>query len=122
MAQKYGVSASVQAADLARPGAAADLQAALQRKSTRVDVLVNCAGVLEQGAFTAMDAASHQGIIDLNISGAHRHAVAFVPGMVEQGQGRVLNVASIAAFQPIPTLATLCGQQGLCAVFVGVFG
>lgn len=111
LAQKYGVSASVQAADLARPGAPADLQARLQRQKQTIDVLVNCAGVLEQGVFTNMDAASHQGMIDLNISALTGMLSAFVPGMVKQGQGRVLNVASIAAFQPIPMLATYAATK-----------
>ena len=98
-------------ADLARSGAAEKLAAALARKKVHVDVLVNCAGVLEQGEFTAVSPAKHQNIIDLNISGLTAMLSAFVPAMATRGSGRVLNVASIAAFQPIPTLASYAASK-----------
>ncbi len=108
---QYGVPASVQASDLARPGAALALATALQHQGVDIDVLVNCAGVLQQGEFAAMDSASHQGMIDLNISALTAMLSAFLPGMQARGSGRVLNVASIAAFQPIPTLATYAATK-----------
>jgi len=111
LARKYGVAVSVQPSDLAKPGAAAQLLATLSRKHSSVDVLVNCAGVLEQGAFTSIDHAAHQGIIDLNISGLTAMLSVFVPGMVQRGRGRVLNVASVAAFQPVPTLASYAASK-----------
>lgn len=111
LAAKHGVAVSVQPADLSQPGAATQLCATLSRKHSSVDVLVNCAGVLEQGAFTAIDHAAHQAIIDLNISGLTAMLSAFVPGMVERGRGRVLNVASVAAFQPVPTLASYAASK-----------
>ena len=111
LSSKYGVAVSVQPSDLSTPGAAEHLLAALTRKHSSVDVLVNCAGVLEQGAFTAIDHAKHQAIIDLNISGLTAMLSAFIPGMVERGRGRVLNVASIAAFQPIPMLASYAASK-----------
>jgi short-subunit dehydrogenase len=83
----------------------------MTRKHVAIDVLVNCAGVLEQGAFTAIAPASHQAIIDLNISGLTSMLSAFVPEMVRRGAGRVLNVASVAAFQPVPTLASYAASK-----------
>ena len=107
---RYGVVATVQAADLSLPGAAAKLGAALKRKKLAPDVLVNCAGVLSQGEFTSLSAATHQQMIDLNISGLTSMISEFLPGMVEQA-GRILNVASIAAFQPIPSLAIYAASK-----------
>jgi len=111
LAAQHGVIVRVQPADLSQHGAAALLHAVLKRKRCRVDVLVNCAGVLEQGAFTAIAHARHQAIIDLNISGLTAMLSAFVPGMVRLGGGRVLNVASVAAFQPVPTLASYAASK-----------
>ena len=111
LSSQYGVDALVQAADLAKPGAAASLAAALQRKSCTVDVLINCAGVLQQGSFVDMDTTLHQGMIDLNISALTAMLSAFLPSMVTRGQGRVLNVASVAAYQPIPMLATYAASK-----------
>ncbi|MFO1327883.1 MAG: SDR family oxidoreductase [Rubrivivax sp.] len=102
---RHGVRIDVLPCDLSRRGAAARLGATLQRRGIAVDVLVNNAGVLEQGAFAAADAATHQKLIDLNVSALTAMLAAFVPGMVQRGRGRVLNVASIAAFQPVPSLA-----------------
>jgi short-subunit dehydrogenase len=111
LSQKHGVGVHVQAADLAQPGAAAHVFKAMQEQNCVVDVLVNCAGVLEQGAFIAIAPASHQQIIDLNISGLTAMLSAFVPGMVQRGKGRVLNVASVAAFQPVPALASYAASK-----------
>jgi short-subunit dehydrogenase len=111
LTRQHGVAVRVQPADLSQPGAAAQLMAALKRKRCHVDVLVNCAGVLEQGAFTAIPHHSHQQIIDLNISGLTAMLSVFVPPMVERGGGRVLNVASIGAFQPVPLLASYAASK-----------
>ncbi len=111
LALDHGVRAWAEAADLSRPGSAANLAATLRRKRRAIDVLVNNAGVLEHGAFARMKPAQHQGIIDLNIGGLTAMLSQFVPAMVERGAGRVLNVASIAAFQPVPTLATYAASK-----------
>ena len=111
----HGISALALASDLSVPGAAAKLFEVLQARQRHVDVLVNCAGVLEQGPFLGIDAAKHQQIIDLNISGVTSMLSAFLPDMVARadvdGPKRVLNVASIAAFQPIPALASYAASK-----------
>ena len=108
---EHGVGVDVLPADLAQPGSAATLAATLRRKRRRIDVLVNNAGVLQQGAFTTLEAADHQRLIDLNISGLTAMLSAFVPAMQQRGFGRVLNVASIAAFQPVPGLASYAATK-----------
>lgn len=111
----YGTNAHVAAADLAVTGAATGLAASLKRKRLQPDILVNCAGVLSQGAFEGMSAQTHQQMIDLNISGLTAMISAFLPAMRERAalgiEGRILNVASIAAFQPIPMLATYAASK-----------
>lgn len=111
MAVKHGVNAWAEPADLSQREAAPKLAARLKRQRRTVDVLVNCAGMLSQGAFVKASADSSQDMIDLNISGLTAMLNAFLPGMVERGTGRVLNVASIAAFQPIPSLATYAATK-----------
>jgi uncharacterized protein len=107
----HGVRVDVLPADLARPGAAQDLAATLRRRRRSIDVLVNNAGVLEQGLFASHDAARHSQIIDLNVSGLTAMIAAFLPAMLARGSGRILNVASIAAFQPVPGLATYAATK-----------
>lgn len=111
LAEKHGVDVRVQAVDLSLSGSVEQLHLAARRQHKSVDVLVNCAGVLEQGSFATIPHSSHQQIIDLNISGLTAMLSAFVPDMVKRGSGKVLNVASIAAFQPVPTLATYAASK-----------
>jgi len=105
------VKAWAVAADLARPDAAAGLASAMKRARRPIDLLVNNAGVLAHGSFVEMPAQRHQQLIDLNVSGLTAMLAAFVPPMVARGQGRVLNVASIAAFQPVPSLASYAATK-----------
>jgi short-subunit dehydrogenase len=101
----------VEPTDLSRRGAAAKLAARLKKQNLVLDVLVNNAGVLEHGNFIELPVSTHQGMIDLNISSLTGMLAAFLPPMVERGRGRILNVASIGAFQPIPSLATYAATK-----------
>jgi short-subunit dehydrogenase len=108
---EHGIRVDVMPADLCLPGAAEALAATLRRKRRAVDVLVNSAGVVEHGAFTSLDAARQRPMLALNVAGLTEMLAAFVPAMVARGHGRVLNVASIAAFQPVPMLATYAATK-----------
>src|SRR5204863_9711007 len=53
----------------------------------------------------------HHALLDLNVSAVTALLAELLPGMVKRGHGRVLNVASIASFQPVPTLATYAATK-----------
>jgi short-subunit dehydrogenase len=108
---QYGIKVWVEPSDLSVEGAAAKLAATLKRKRRAVDVLVNNAGVLAQGPFVGMKPLASQQLIDLNISGLTALIAHLLPPMMERGRGKILNVASIAAFQPVPTLATYAATK-----------
>ena len=101
----------VEPADLSRRGAAKKLASTLSEQDIEVDILVNSAGVLEHGRFIDLPGSSQQGLIDLNVSGLTNMLSHFLPPMVKRGKGRILNVASIAAFQPVPSLATYAATK-----------
>ncbi len=111
LAANHGVHVSVRSADLSKPQAAARLCKGLEREGVEVDVLVNNAGVLQHGAFSGMAPPDHQSMIQLNIAGFTDMLAHLVPPMVERGEGRILNVGSIAAFQPVPSLATYAATK-----------
>ena len=101
----------VEPADFSCRSAAKKLASRLAKQNIDVDVLVNCAGVLEHGSFVDLPGSAQQDMIDLNISGLTRMLTHFLPPMIARGQGRILNVASIAAFQPVPSLATYAATK-----------
>jgi uncharacterized protein len=112
----HGVQARVAAADLTQTASVQNLAAMLQMQGLNIRVLVNCAGVLYQDAFLQMEAAQVQQMIDLNISALTSMLHAVVPLMQQSvaqqgGKAHVLNVASIAAFQPIPMLAAYAASK-----------
>jgi short-subunit dehydrogenase len=106
-----GATVTIEPADLSLRGTAKKLATTLNKQGIDVDILVNCAGVLEHGRFVDLSNGTHQGLIDLNISGLTSMLSHFLPAMVTRGQGRILNVASIAAFQPVPSLATYAATK-----------
>lgn len=111
LAAEHGVAVSVEPADLTQPEAPRGVASALKRKRIDIDVLVNNAGVLHQGEFASMRADRHRELIDLNVTALTAMLSHFLPGMIARRRGRVLNVASIAAFQPIPMLATYAATK-----------
>lgn len=111
LANKHGVTAWISPMDLSLANSAAKLAAEMERLERPIDILVNCAGVLKHGAFVGISTNQHQAIIDLNISSLTAMLSHFLPPMVKRGSGKVLNVASIAAFQPVPSLATYAASK-----------
>lgn len=109
--EKHEIVVLVLPTDLAKPESVQRLAATLKRRRRIPDVLVNCAGVLEHKHFAQMKPADHQAIIDLNVSALTSMLSHFLPLMLKRRSGRVLNVASIAAFQPVPTLATYAASK-----------
>lgn len=111
LAQRHSINAVVESLDLSVSGAARDLQQCLREKQLDVDILVNNAGVLEHGSFVDKDIGEFKKIIDLNISGLTEVLHEFLPGMLQRGYGRVLNVGSVAAFSPVPYLAVYAASK-----------
>ena len=116
LAAKHGIQARVASADLTQAASIQNLATLLNKQGLNIRVLVNCAGVLHQDAFVNMEAGQVQQMIYLNISALTSMLHAMIPQMqrtlAEQGgKAHVLNVASIAAFQPIPMLAAYAASK-----------
>lgn len=94
------------AMDLSLPGAAAMLLADVAGAGERVEVLVNNAGFGLVGGFDTLERKPQRDMIDLNCGTLAELAHGVIPGMKAAGTGGILNVASVAAFQPGPGMAT----------------
>lgn len=88
--------------DLGRAKGPAKLLAQLADAGVAVDVLVNNAGVMTTGPFQSLSAQRMRDLLQLNVRALTELTHGLLPGMIERGQGRILNVASVAAFQGVP--------------------
>src|SRR3954464_8882763 len=102
--EKYGADARVVIADLSKARAAQGIVKELG-PSAVVDVLVNNAGFGGHGAFHERQRDADLRMIAVNVTALTELTRLLLPGMVERKRGRVLNVASTAAFQPGPFMA-----------------
>ena len=102
---KNGIEVSVIVADLARPDAVALIIEELKKREISVDYLINNAGFGNYGEFAENDATVELEQIQVNIVALTALTRGVLPGMLERKNGRILNVASTAAFQPCPLLA-----------------
>lgn len=93
------------AIDLARPGAGAEVGARIDALGLRIDTLVNNAGVGSHARFADEDLTALAAQIQLNVGALVDLTGRFLPGMLAARAGTIVNVASTAAFQPVPTMA-----------------
>lgn len=111
LSDDYDAQCWVIPADLSKANAAARLEREVAAQNLSIDALVNNAGILEQAGFTDTKPGRHLELLKLNVVAVTELLARFVPPMVERGQGRILNVGSIAAFQPVPYLATYAATK-----------
>jgi short-subunit dehydrogenase len=102
---QFGVTVKAVALDLAAAPAAQFLFDQLQRESIAVDVLVNNAGFGTLGEFASLPEQEILGQIALNIAALTHLTRLFLPPMLARRAGKIMNVASTAAFQPGPLMA-----------------
>jgi NAD(P)-dependent dehydrogenase (short-subunit alcohol dehydrogenase family) len=75
---------------------------AIAKKLKSIDILVNNAGIPQIGNLEKTSPADFQNIFDVNVKGAYHCMYAFIPAMIEQKSGVILNMASVAASVGIP--------------------
>ncbi|WP_308798939.1 SDR family NAD(P)-dependent oxidoreductase [Agromyces silvae] len=101
----HGVTATPIELDLAEPGSAAALRAALDERGIRPQTLVNNAGFGMKGAFAEADASRVDEMVAVNVAALVSLTREFLPDLVRDGRGALVNIASTAAYQPCPNMA-----------------
>lgn len=96
---------TVIALDLAQPGAAETLYRQLKKENIPVDILVNNAGVGTRGSFLKIPTERELAELQLNVVALTHLCKVFGNDMVQRGLGKILNIASIAAFMPGPYMS-----------------
>jgi short-subunit dehydrogenase len=100
--EAFGERPTTIASDLARPSAPFELARQLEQAGSTVDVLVNNAGFGLHGPFVDADVEAVLDVVRVNVLALTCLTRLFLPGMLERGQGHVLNLASTAAYFPGP--------------------
>ena len=98
--KRYGVRARAIAEDLADPGAPARMERTLSAEGIVVDVLVNNAGYGLGKPFTRTTWEQQADFLEVLLRSVVQLTHLFLPGMIERGWGRILNVSSVAAYAP----------------------
>jgi short-subunit dehydrogenase len=112
-----GLRVDVMPADLAAAGATADLAAQLREAGLHIDVLVNSVGVGFHRPFADEPADEVAAEIRLNCGALVDLTARFLPGMRNARRGVVINLASTAAFQPVPTMAVYAATKAFVLSF-----
>lgn len=94
----------------------------LQQNSITLDVLVNNAGFGAQGAFHAGDTQQVLDMIQLMVTSLVHLTRLVLPGMIDRGSGKILNVASTAAFQPGPYMSIYYATKAFVLSFSEAVG
>jgi short-subunit dehydrogenase len=105
LATAHGVQAEIVAADLSREGAPREVFSRCEERGLSVDLLVNNAGVGAHGPLEGLSLESQHAQVMLNVTAVVDLCRLFLPAMIERGLGGLLNVSSIAGYQPVPYMA-----------------
>lgn len=115
---KFKIEAAIIPTDLSAPHAAASLFSSTQQAGIQPDILINNAGFGFQGAFLKGDARTYHEMTMLNMTALTELTYFYLPAMVEQKKGGILNIASMAGFAPIPYFAVYAATKS----YVNSFG
>jgi short-subunit dehydrogenase len=113
----YGGRVEVFVADLADAAEVSRVAGEIEARLAHVDLLVNNAGFGAHGPFESIDAQREVGQIRVNIEALVALTNRFAPAMLARGRGGIINVASTAAFQPVPYMAVYAATKAFVLSF-----
>jgi uncharacterized protein len=112
-----GIRVETLGCDLGDAEARKRLSAEIEERGLEVEVLVNNAGFGTGGRFDRLDAKRELDMVRVNVEAVVDLCGRYVPEIVGRGRGAVLNVASTAAFQPLPRQATYAASKAFVLTF-----
>ncbi len=114
---QYNIDVDIIVQDLIAPNAAKDLFDKVNQKGLTIDLLVNNAGFGDYGDFAERDREKQLNIIQLNILALVDLTHYFLPGMRDRRLGGIINMASSAAFQPMPYFTVYAASKAFVLSF-----
>lgn len=117
LTQRFGVEVLFSSCDLSEPLQISGLLQELELADQQIDLLINNAGIGSAGAFLNQDWSREQQLIELNILALTRLCHAIGQRMAQQGGGQILNIASVASFQPGPWMSNYFASKAFVLSF-----
>ncbi|MCQ4348964.1 SDR family oxidoreductase [Pseudomonas stutzeri] len=117
LSQRFGVEVLFRVCDLTEPLQLSGLLHELEQGDYRIELLVNNAGAACAGSFLEQDWLRERKLLELNVFAVARLCHALGNAMARRGGGRILNVASLAAFQPGPWLSSYYASKAFVLHF-----
>jgi uncharacterized protein len=105
--QQHGVRVHIIVEDLVDPAAPARLCAEIASRGLTIDALVNNAGYGVTGVYTSSEWSRHGDFLQVMVVAVAELTHRLLPGMIDRGYGRIVNVASLAGLSPAPAGHTL---------------
>jgi uncharacterized protein len=112
-----GADSIIIPADLGKVGAAAGLAQDLKARGLSIDVLINAGGLGTNGPFDASDPLRVSEMLQVNIVALTELTRMLLPDMVARRRGKIMLMASTAAFQPGPQMAVYCATKAYVLSF-----
>lgn len=103
--KQHGISADIIVADLTKPDEVSRVVTTTRGLGREIHLLINNAGFATFGRFEEQDPNREQDEVSLNVLALVALTHAYLPGMLERHAGGIIQVASIAGFQPVPYMA-----------------
>jgi short-subunit dehydrogenase len=113
----HEIDVRVVVTDLGTVDGRSELLAAITASGRDVVGLCNNAGFGSYGRLRDLDPAREAEMVELNVAALHELTLAVLPRLLERGAGAILNVASVAAFQPVPNMATYAATKAFVQTF-----
>ncbi|MEL7038101.1 MAG: SDR family oxidoreductase [Cyanobacteria bacterium J06592_8] len=117
LSQQHQIQTHVIAKDLTEPGATQAVFDEITQQGMTIDLLINNAGFGDYGAFAERDLQKQVKMIQLNITALVELSHLFLAPMRQRGSGSIINVASIAAYQPIPYMSIYAATKAFVLHF-----
>ncbi len=114
---EHGVEVHVLPLDLSERDAAEEVLQTIDGLGWSVEVLINNAGFGQHADFVEIGVERNLGQVHVNVEALTHLCALFAPGMVERRRGRILNIASMASFQPGPRMAVYCATKAYVLSF-----
>jgi short-subunit dehydrogenase len=117
LVERHQTQVEIIVADLSLEGMASRIQSHVEGRGLQVHVLINSAGFGVHGHFETLDPQRDRQQVMVDVAAVVDLTHAFVPSMVVRGSGAIVNVASTAAFQPLPYMTVYGASKAFVLSF-----